>query len=54
VDPASGAWTYAGGARNVVAAFANEASFAFQGRIIGITGGGASALRGAIPNSRGE
>lgn len=33
------AWTYAGGGRNLVAGFSSQASFSFQGRIIGITGG---------------
>ena len=32
---------YAGGGRNLVAGFANQASFSFQGRIIGIAGGAA-------------
>ena len=33
------AWTYAGAGRNLVAGFASQASFSFQGRVIGIAGG---------------
>ncbi|MGH3511530.1 MAG: neuraminidase-like domain-containing protein [Pseudonocardiaceae bacterium] len=33
------AWTYAGAGRNLVAGFANQATFSFQGRAIGIAGG---------------
>jgi hypothetical protein len=33
------AWTYAGAGRDLVAGFASQASFSFQGRIIGIAGG---------------
>jgi Neuraminidase-like domain/Putative peptidoglycan binding domain len=36
---AGAAWTFAGGPPNVVASFANQASFSFQGRIIGLAGG---------------
>jgi hypothetical protein len=38
-------WVYAG-ARNVVAALSNQASFSFQGRTIGLTGGAPSVLTG--------
>ena len=33
------AWSYAGAGRNLVAGFANQASFSFQGRTIGMAGG---------------
>src|SRR5262249_41327103 len=38
-------WVYAG-ERNVVAALSNQASFSFQGRPIGLTGGAPSVLTG--------
>jgi Neuraminidase-like domain len=39
------AWTYAGAGRNLVAGFANQATFSFQGRVIGIAGGTPSVSR---------
>jgi hypothetical protein len=58
VDPVAGegpgaAWAYAGGARSVVAAFSNQASFSFQGRVIGPTGGAPSALSGVATQKAG-
>ena len=41
-------WTYAGAGRNLVAGIANQATFSFQGRTIGLTGGTSSA---ALPNA---
>jgi hypothetical protein len=48
-------WTYAGGERNVVAAFSNQASFSFQGRVIGLAGGAPapSTLRGVTTKNKG-
>jgi hypothetical protein len=37
-------WSYTSGARNVVAGFANQASFPFQGRIVGPAGSAPSPL----------
>ena len=35
-------WSYAGGGRSLVAGFANQATFSFQGRTIGVAGGSPS------------
>jgi hypothetical protein len=35
-------WTYAGGGRSLIAGFADQATFSFQGRAIGVSGGSPS------------
>jgi peptidoglycan hydrolase-like protein with peptidoglycan-binding domain len=47
------AWTYADGSRTVVAGFSSQASFSFQGRDIGVTGGAPSALSGVTTQTPG-
>jgi hypothetical protein len=48
------AWTYADGGRSLIAGFADQATFSFQGRTIGVAGGYPSVSpAGAIQNQRG-
>jgi len=55
LDPGAnqGPWTYAGAGRNLVAGFANQASFSFQGRIIGISGSTPSLSRATTIQNQG-
>ncbi len=51
---AGGGWSFVGGARNVTAAFPSQAPFAFQGRIVGLTGSAATPTASATQLAKGE